>query len=56
MPKAPSKKNGLVGTKKKGAMEMAKAAAAKAKRIPEKTKGKICRQPESDDELKENNE
>ncbi len=40
MPKAPSKKNGLVGTKRKGAMEMAKAVAEKVKRIPEKHKGK----------------
>ncbi len=56
MPKAPSKKSGSVGTKRKGAMEMAKAVAEKVTRIPGKIKGKKSRQQESDDELHENNE
>ena len=38
MPKAPSKKNGSVGTKRKGAMEMARAVAEKVKKTPEKVK------------------
>ena len=57
MRKAQSKKNGSVGTKKKGAMAMAKAVAEKVKRSHEKVKTKKLRlqEQESDDELPEIN-
>ena len=58
MPKTQPKKNGSIGTKKKGAMAMARAAAEKVKKSHEKGKLKKSRptQKESDDELHENNE
>ncbi len=46
-----SKKSPTVNTKKKGAMEMAKAAAEKVKKNAVKHKGKRPRQVESDDKL-----
>ena len=46
MPKAPAKKNASVSTKKKGAMEMARAAAEKVKKNAEKNKGKRHRPQE----------
>ena len=46
-----SKKSSPVNTKKKGAMEMAKAAAHKVKLNADKQKGKRAKEPESDDKL-----
>ena len=46
-----SKKSPTVNTKKKGAMEMAKAVAHKVKIHADKQKGKRVKEPESDDEL-----
>ena len=47
----PKKKSSPVSTKRKGAMEMAKVTAEKAKKNADKSKGKRRREPESDDEL-----
>ena len=46
-----SKKSAPASSKKKGAMEMAKAAADNVKKSADKPKGKRLREPESDDEL-----
>ncbi len=46
-----SKKSPTVNTKRKGAMEMAKAVAEKVKKNAAQHKGKRPRQEESDDEL-----
>ena len=47
----PKIKSSPVSTKRKGAMEMAKVTAEKAKKNADKSKGKRSREPESDDEL-----